>query len=100
VFAYSIMGLMPNLRKSGRVLLLAGTGVEGTEAASNIVVRNDLPADMRDIVNQAKDNAAIEILLRTEVAAGIPQDSTIVAYRVHDEQQILTANAALHRTGP
>ncbi len=81
---YAVVALLPNLKNSGNVLLLAGTAMQGTEAAGDTVVRDDLPADLQNIVRNAKGPAdTIEILLEAQVVAGIPRDVKVVAYRAH-----------------
>ena len=81
---YAVVALLPNLKSSGNVLLLAGTAMQGTEAAGDTVVRDELPADLQNIVRSAKGSAdTIEILLEAQVVAGIPRDVKVVAYRAH-----------------
>jgi hypothetical protein len=81
---YALVALLPNLKNSGNALLLAGTAMQGTEAAGDIVIRDELPADLQNIVRSAKGSAdTIEILLEAQVVAGIPRDVKVVAYRAH-----------------
>jgi hypothetical protein len=81
---FAIVGLVPNLRGAGNVLLLAGTGMEGTEAAADMVIRQELPASLRAILEHArKPEESLEVLLETHVVAGVPGNSKVVAWRVH-----------------
>ncbi len=81
---FAVLALLPNLKNSGKVLLLAGTAMQGTEAAGDMAIRDELPAELLNIVKRAADPAdSIEILLETQVVAGIPRDARAVAYRVH-----------------
>ncbi len=58
--------------------------MEGVEAATNIILGDELPSDLLGIVRQAKgEDDSIEILLNARTVAGFPQDTKIVAYRVH-----------------
>jgi hypothetical protein len=81
---FAVAALLPNLKGSGSVLVLAGTAMQGTEAAGDVVARDELPADLQNVVSRAKGPAdAIEILLEAQVVAGIPRDVKVVASRVH-----------------
>jgi hypothetical protein len=81
---FAVISLMPNLRGTGSVLLLAGTAMEGTEAAGEMVIRENLPVSLREIVERARNpESSLEVLLETHVVAGIPADSKVVAWRVH-----------------
>ena len=81
---FAIVGLVPNLHGTGNVLLLAGTAMEGTEAAADMVIREELPAGLRQIIDRARNpEDSIEVLLETHVMAGVPRDSKVVAWRLH-----------------
>lgn len=48
-----------------------------------MVARNELPADLQNIVSRAKGAAQeIEILFEAQLVAGIPRDVKVVASRV------------------
>jgi hypothetical protein len=52
-----------------------------------MIFRDELPSGLLRIVRQAKgQNDLIEILLSTRTVAGLPQDTKIVAYRVHTDE--------------
>jgi hypothetical protein len=84
---FAVIGLLPNLSRSGHILLLAGIRMEGVEAATNMIFRDELPSDLLRIVEQARgQDDLIEILLSTRTVAGFPNDTKIVAYRVHADE--------------
>jgi hypothetical protein len=81
---FAVVAVLPNLASTGQFLILAGIRMEGTEAATDMILHEELPADLLNIVRQSKGNQdTIEILLSTRTVAGFPQDTKIVAYRVH-----------------
>lgn len=80
---YGIVAIFPNLRNSGHVLMLAGAGVQGTEAASNLIIREQLPANLAAIVSRMKAGGAMEVLFETPVLADVPGNSQVIAYRTH-----------------
>jgi hypothetical protein len=80
---FALAALLPNLKGSGSVLLLGGTAMQGTEAAADMIVRDELPAELQRSVLRAKGAQAIEILFQAQVIAGIPRDVKVVANRVH-----------------
>jgi hypothetical protein len=81
---FALVGLVPNLRGTGSVLLLAGTTTEGTEAAADMVLRDELPGSVRPIVNGMRSpDDSLEILLETHVVAGVAKESKVVAWRLH-----------------
>jgi len=84
---FAVIGMFPNRSSSGSVLLLAGIRMEGTEAATDMILRDELPTDLLRIVGQAVGpDGSIEVLLSTRTIAGSPQDTKIVAYRVHADE--------------
>lgn len=84
---FAVIGMFPNLSSTGHVLLLAGIRMEGTEAATDMILRDELPADLLRIVGQAGGpDDSIEVLLSTRTIAGFPQDTKIVGYRVHTDE--------------
>jgi hypothetical protein len=61
--------------------------MEGTEAATDMILRDELPTDLLRIVGQAGGpDDSIEVLISTRTIAGSPQDTRIVAYRVHTDE--------------
>ncbi len=84
---FAVIAVLPNLSRSGHILLLAGIRMEGVEAATNMIFRAELPSGLLRIVRQARgQDDLIEILLSTRTVAGLPQDTKIVAYRVHTDE--------------
>jgi len=80
--AYALVGL--HLTKKGNVLTLAGTNMEGTEAAWEFV---SSPEKARSLAERAGwssvpgGEAHLEAVLRTHVLAGFSRDTQIVAVR-------------------
>jgi hypothetical protein len=81
---YAFVSLVPNLRGTGNVLLVAGTAPESAEAASDMVIRDELPATLRGLADQCRGpQDGLEVLLETQVLAGVPHESKILAWRLH-----------------
>lgn len=79
--AYAIVGFVQNPHKSGHVLILAGTGAEGTWAASQLVMN---PTDLANTLRACdrKQNEPLqnfEILLKVNMMAGSPTNTELVA---------------------
>jgi hypothetical protein len=82
---FAVIAVLPNLRRTGRILLLAGTSVSGTAAATEMVLNDRLSPELLRIFRQSKnEDDTIEVLLRTSVMAGVPVGSKIEAYRIHN----------------
>ena len=83
---FAIAALVPNLRGSGQVLLLAGTSVEGAEAAGDLVIREELPAALGQIAGRIRNSEEpVEVLLETHMLAGVPRDSKVIAWRLGEQ---------------
>jgi hypothetical protein len=82
--SYSIVALVPNLRHSGSVLIIAGTTAESTEAAGEFIMNSDSSSALLNKLT--KDNANripyFEVLLRSSTLSGIAKNAEIVAERV------------------
>lgn len=79
--AYAVIAFLQNPHRSGHVLILAGTGVEGTWAASQLVLNT---TDLADALNHCDHsfNAPLrnfEILLKVNIMAGSPTSTDIIA---------------------
>lgn len=80
--AYALVGL--HLKRGARVLTLAGTNMEGTEAAWEFVAT---PEKARQLWEKAgwtrlpEGEARLEAVLRTYVLAGAARDTTVVVVR-------------------
>ena len=81
---FAIAALVPNLRGTGNVLLLAGATPESAEAAGDMVIRDELAGGLREIAARLRNpQDSIEVLVEAHVVAGVPRDSKMVAWRVH-----------------
>jgi hypothetical protein len=80
--AYALVGL--HIRANTRVLTLAGTNMEGTEAAWAFIASPERAQELAARAgwrNPPKAGARLEVILRTHVLAGSARDTRIVAIR-------------------
>jgi hypothetical protein len=82
--AYAIVALVANPEQNGRVLLLAGSNAEATEAAGKLTIN---PAELSRILAAAgidphASTGRFEILLRVSTMAGSPNTYEVVACHV------------------
>jgi len=79
--AFAIVAFVQNPRQSGHVLILAGTGAEGTRAASQLVIgTSDLASALRNCGDSQNEPLRdFEILLRVNMMAGSPTNTDVVA---------------------
>ena len=83
-YSYSVIALVPNLRKTGHVLMIAGTTGEGTESAGEFIMN---PATSSGLFNSLsaryKDRIPyFEILLKSGTLAGVAKNAEIVAEHI------------------
>jgi hypothetical protein len=83
-YGYSVIALVPNLRKTGHVLMIAGTTGEGTESAGEFIMN---PATASGLFNSlsARNKGRIpyfEILLKSGTLAGVAKNAEIVAEHI------------------
>jgi hypothetical protein len=83
-YSYSVIALVPNLRKTGYVLMIAGTTGEGTESAGEFIMN---PATASGLFNNlsASNKGRIpyfEILLKSGTLAGVAKNAEIVAEHI------------------
>jgi len=85
---YDVVAYMPNLGHTGNVLMIAGTSLIGTEAAGEYVMGGTgFQRFLTSLIEKNKGKIPyFEILLRSDVLAGAPKSSEIVAYRVLNQQ--------------
>lgn len=81
--SYATLCLLPNLTRTGAILILSGITMEATEAAGEFLVSGDLP---RLLVQAFGEQAAgeapdFEILLKTAAISGAPHKAEVVAWR-------------------
>lgn len=85
--AFSFVAFVPNLAYTGHVLLVAGSTMEGTEAAGEYLMNPAFSSRMLTMLGfrpQSKPRP-FEVLLRSSTMAGSWKDSEIVAYRIGRE---------------
>lgn len=82
--SYSIVALVPNLRHTGNVLIIAGTTGESTEAAGEFVMNNvTSSALLSKLTKQNKDRMPyFEVLLKSGTLSGVAKNAEVVADRV------------------
>jgi hypothetical protein len=82
---YADIALLPNLDRTGYVLILSGIDMAGTEAAGGLVASpefSELLARMLGPASGAPPASYIEMLMQAKAVAGTTQAPRIVAYRV------------------
>lgn len=81
---YSTIALVPNLSDDGNVLIVSGTGMVGTESASDMLFNNSLAWQMIRKLNLQKDGRVqyFEVLLKSSKLGTTSRSSNIVAYRI------------------
>ncbi|MFN7994393.1 MAG: hypothetical protein U0Q18_12380 [Bryobacteraceae bacterium] len=83
--SYADIALLPNLSRSGYVLILAGIDMAATEAAGEFVMNADFPAAMAKLFKPQSGGppvSYIEMLIKAKVVGGTAEDTRIVAHRL------------------
>jgi hypothetical protein len=84
--AYALVALLPNLDRMGSVLILEGTTMAGTEAASDFVFEGRRLTDLLHLYVRADGSLPhFEVLLETNVIGRGAAESKVLAYRIHSE---------------
>ena len=81
--AYAIVAYMPNLSGQGRVLLVQGTTMAGTEAAMDFVLDRDRLNKLLGPHMQHRQVPPFQVLLETTNINGSSPQSRILSYRFH-----------------
>jgi hypothetical protein len=83
--SYARIEYFPNFSRNGHVLMIAGTSMEGTEAAAHFCLQPDSVATLRRALGLGSGSPfpAFEILLATSSEAGTGVNARIVSARVH-----------------
>jgi hypothetical protein len=82
--AYATVALLPNLGGNGRVLIIQGTAMAGTEAAADFVLEDPKLEDLLHLSPSAgAPLPSFEILLETANLGGNAPSSKVIAYRVN-----------------
>jgi hypothetical protein len=83
--AYGLIALLPNLDKTGNVLILEGATMPGTEAAGDFALEGTrLMALLHPYIKKGS-LPHFEILLQTTVIGGRAPESKVLAYRIHTD---------------
>ena len=85
--AFSFVAFVPNVTYTGYVLIVAGSSMEGTEAAGEYIINPTFSSNLLKMIGfQSKSRPrSFEVLLRSSTMAGSWKDSEIVAYRIGRE---------------
>jgi hypothetical protein len=85
--SFSVIALVPNLRHTGSVLIIAGTTAEGTEAAGEFIMNSETStALLNSLMKRNKSKLPyFEVLLRSGTLAGIAKNAEVVADRILPE---------------
>jgi hypothetical protein len=80
---YAHVALVPNLSGNGKVLLAAGTSMSAKEAGGDFITDPEVPAQLARTfgVNDLRQLASFEVVLRSRSLDGTPQGWHIVASR-------------------
>ena len=84
--SYADIAFVPNLGKTGYVLILSGITMEASEAAGQLLMRQDFPPSLNKIVQTANLSASpksLEILIRVRSLGGAASNSEILTSRIH-----------------
>ncbi len=80
---YSILALVPNLRHTGSVLIIAGTSAESTEASGEFIMNKETSRSLIETVTKGNQGRLpyFEVLLKSSTLAGVAKNAEIVAFR-------------------
>jgi hypothetical protein len=81
---YSTIALVPNLRRTGNVLLIGGTTAEGTESAGEFIMNPASSSGLLSTLIQRNKGRLpyFEVLLRSGTFSGIAKNAEITAIRI------------------
>jgi hypothetical protein len=81
--AYALVALIPNLNRTGNVLILEGTTMAGTEAAADFAFEgNRLMTLLHPYLHRDETLPHFEVLLQTSSIGGGAPESSVVSYRI------------------
>ena len=82
--AYSTIALVPNLRHTGSVLVIAGTTGESTEATGEFIINREASSGLLEtLLHRNQDRLPyFEVLLQAGTLAGVAKNPEIVAIRI------------------
>ncbi len=83
---YAVISFVPNLTDDGHVLMIAGTHMEGTEAAGELLLNQAMASDMiQDLGLESGGRLRpFEVLLKTSRMEGTSTGAVVVAHRILD----------------
>ncbi len=81
---YSTIAFVPNLRRSGSVLIIAGTNGQGTETAGEHITNRATYSRLMRLITSRNggDLPYFEVLLKSRTLEGIAKDAEVVAFRI------------------
>jgi hypothetical protein len=80
---YAVIGFLPNIDGSGRVLAIEGLTTAGTEAAYGFLLHGEIGAFLKTVPRDANGLRPFEILLKTTSVSSSASTVEIVAKRVY-----------------
>ena len=81
--SYALAALVPSLTGLGRVVILEGLSMEGTEAAGELLINPERFADLLRLMGVSR-NAPVrpfEALLKLSAVAGTYANTSVIAFR-------------------
>jgi hypothetical protein len=78
-----VIGFLPNIDGSGRVLAIEGLTTAGTEAAYGFLLHGEIGAFLKTVPRDANGLRPFEILLKTTSVSSSASTVEIVAKRVY-----------------
>ena len=81
--SYAVVALLPNLNRTGNVLIIEGTNMEGTEAGVEFLTDPEFEKKIAVAlrINSVSSNPYFEILLKLRTVGGTSKDVEAVSYR-------------------
>jgi hypothetical protein len=88
--SYAVVALLPNLNRTGNVLIIEGTNMEGTEAGIEYLTGPDLAKEMPPelaarVAKPGVHSPYFEILLKLRTVGGTSESVEPIAYRMPSE---------------
>lgn len=86
--SYSVIALVPNLRHTGSVLIIAGTTAESTEAAGEFIMNPGTSSTLLSSLMRRNQNRMpyFEVLLKSGTLEGVAKNAEIVADHILPDQ--------------
>jgi hypothetical protein len=84
LLGYSVIAYLPNPSRTGKVIILAGTDSDATDAAADFLTSEEQLAKFRNAIH-ADRFPYFEVLLKTSRLSGTSFNAEMVAYRTYPE---------------